>query len=135
MSVFTHAPVHTPQLKNMCMFCTIIQSRGMYCTLIYSVYLYTHTDRIRQILTPFIGNLTALQSVFSFYHSSLRMAVECSFGKFPPGSILWIPLVVTHSLSSNFGRGADSLSFFDTRPFGFLSSLPAFVCVHMGQGF
>ena len=42
------------------------------CTCLYS---------IRQILTPFVGNVTAEESVFSLYHSSLRMVIECSFGK------------------------------------------------------
>ena len=32
------------------------------------------------ILTPYIGNLHADESVFSFYHSSLRMTIEGSFG-------------------------------------------------------
>ena len=32
------------------------------------------------ILTPYIGNLHADDSVFSFYHSSLRMTIEGSFG-------------------------------------------------------
>ena len=32
------------------------------------------------ILTPYIGNLQADESVFSFYHSSLRMTIEGSFG-------------------------------------------------------
>jgi hypothetical protein len=35
----------------------------------------------RQILTPFVGSrITATESIFSFYHSSLRMVVECAFG-------------------------------------------------------
>jgi hypothetical protein len=32
------------------------------------------------ILTPYVGNLRADESVFSFYHSSLRMTIEGSFG-------------------------------------------------------
>jgi hypothetical protein len=32
------------------------------------------------ILTPYIGNVRADESVFSFYHSSLRMTIEGSFG-------------------------------------------------------
>ncbi len=32
------------------------------------------------ILTPYVGNLCADESVFSFYHSSLRMTIEGSFG-------------------------------------------------------
>jgi hypothetical protein len=35
----------------------------------------------RQILTPFVGaRISPAQSVFSFYHSSLRMVIECAFG-------------------------------------------------------
>ncbi len=35
----------------------------------------------RQILTPFVGaRISPTQSVFSFYHSSLRMVIECAFG-------------------------------------------------------
>ena len=50
---------------------------------------------LRQILTPFIGNLTAAESVFSFYHSSLRMVVECAFGIWAcRWGILWRPLRV-----------------------------------------
>jgi hypothetical protein len=50
---------------------------------------------IRQILTPFIGNFGARESVFSFYHSSQRMAIECSFGQLVSRwGILWRPLRV-----------------------------------------
>jgi hypothetical protein len=35
----------------------------------------------RQILTPFVGSrIIPGESIFSFYHSSLRMVVECDFG-------------------------------------------------------
>jgi hypothetical protein len=34
----------------------------------------------RQILTPFVGFRSPDESIFSFYHSSLRMVVECAFG-------------------------------------------------------
>ncbi len=35
----------------------------------------------RQILTPFVGSrITTTESIFSFYHSSLRMVVEWAFG-------------------------------------------------------
>jgi hypothetical protein len=35
----------------------------------------------RQILTPFVGSrISPDESIFSFYHSSLRMVVECAFG-------------------------------------------------------
>jgi hypothetical protein len=48
---------------------------------------------IQQILTPFIGNQTADESVFSFCHSSLRMCMECSFGILVARwGILWKPL-------------------------------------------
>jgi hypothetical protein len=51
---------------------------------------------IQHILTPFIGNQTADESVFSFYHSSLRMCVECSFGILVARwGILWKPLKVS----------------------------------------
>ena len=51
---------------------------------------------IQHILTPFIGNQTADESVFSFYHSSLRMCVECSFGILVSRwGILWKPLKVS----------------------------------------
>jgi len=33
-----------------------------------------------QIFTPYIGNVSAEESVFSFYHSSIRMCIKCSFG-------------------------------------------------------
>ena len=50
---------------------------------------------IRQILAPFIGNQSARESVFSFYHSSVRMAIECAFGQLVSRwGILWRPLRV-----------------------------------------
>ena len=50
---------------------------------------------IRQILTPFIGNFGARESVFSFYHSSQRMVIECSFGQLVSlFGIFWRPLRV-----------------------------------------
>jgi len=48
-----------------------------------------------QILTPYIGNVSAEESVFSFYHSSIRMCIECSFGILVGRwGILWKPLRV-----------------------------------------
>jgi hypothetical protein len=38
------------------------------------------------ILTPYIGNLHADESVFSFYHSSLRMTIEGSSPECPPSA-------------------------------------------------
>lgn len=50
---------------------------------------------IRHVLAPFIGNLSARESVFSFYHSSVRMVIECSFGQLVSRwGILWRPLRV-----------------------------------------
>ena len=48
-----------------------------------------------QIFTPYIGNVSAEESVFSFYHSSIRMCIECSFGILVGRwGILWKPLRV-----------------------------------------
>jgi hypothetical protein len=33
-----------------------------------------------KVLTPYIGKVSEGESVFSFYHSSLRMTIECAFG-------------------------------------------------------
>jgi len=45
------------------------------------------------ILTPYIGNVSAEESVFPFYYSSILMCIECSFlvGRW---GILWKPLRV-----------------------------------------
>jgi hypothetical protein len=40
------------------------------------------------ILTPYIGNLHTDESVFSFYHSSLRMTSEVSFDMLNKWAIL-----------------------------------------------
>ena len=51
--------------------------------------------RTCQILTPCIGNVSVEESVFSFYHSSIRMCIECSFGILVGRwGILWKPLRV-----------------------------------------
>jgi len=48
-----------------------------------------------QIFTPYIGNVSDEESVFSFYHSSIRMCIECSFGILVGRwGILWKPLRV-----------------------------------------
>jgi len=50
--------------------------------LLISGYYILGDDAYRgtsQMLTPYIGNVSSEESVFSFYHSSIRMCIECSF--------------------------------------------------------
>ena len=52
---------------------------------------------VGRMLTPFVGALTDEQSVFSFFHSSLRVTVERSFGQLVARfGILWRPLSCAH---------------------------------------
>jgi len=102
--VFTFASIDVPGAEH---DSTAVQFSELYkalCSKNWPAMYYLLGDAayksIPHVLTPFEGEQTSEQAAFSFYHSQLRMAIECAFGILVKRwGVLWRPLV--SSLKSN----------------------------------